>query len=196
MTVDYGAKADWLGRHILPHEAMLRRWLTSRELQGLEVEDIIQDTYTRILSLDVFDHITSPRTYAFQVASSVMMDYLRRQKVVAFDTVADVDALGGFAEDPSPERVTVARDELRQLAKVLAALPQRVAEVFRLRRIEGLSQRDTAQQLGIAESTVEKHMARGVMLMAEWFGHSGSPPSPPSNRGDQRLNRRHGQGNG
>ena len=196
MTANLQQKSDWLGRHIMPHEPMLRLWLKSRELRGLEIEDIVQDTYTRILSLPSFDHITSPRTYAFQVASSVMMDHLRRLKIVSIDAVADVDALGEMAEDPSPEQVTVARDELKRLARDIAALPSRVAEVFRLRRIEGLSQRDTAIRLGLSESTVEKHMARGTVLMAEWFANGGNSQRAPSKSVNLRLIRRHGQGNG
>ncbi len=88
LTATLQQKADWLGRHIMPHEPMLRLWLKSRELRGLEIEDIVQDTYTRILSLASFDHITSPRTYAFQVASSVMMDHLRRLKIVSIDAMS------------------------------------------------------------------------------------------------------------
>jgi DNA-directed RNA polymerase specialized sigma24 family protein len=101
-----------------------------------------------------------------------------------------------MAEEPSPEQVTVARDELKRLVRDLAALPHRVAEVFRLRRIEGLSQRDTALRLGLSESTVEKHMARGTVLMAGWFANGGKAERAPSKSVNLRLIRRHGQGNG
>jgi RNA polymerase sigma factor (sigma-70 family) len=195
MTSGLHEKADWLGLHIMPHEPMLRLWLKSRELAGLEVEDIVQDTYTRILSLPSFDHITNPRTYTFSVASSVMMDHLRRSKIVSISAMADIDLLGQIADDPSPERSVVARDELKRLARDLAALPGRVAEVFRLRRIEGLSQRETAVRLGLSESTVEKHMARGTVLMAGWFGDGGNVERPSSKSVHGRLTGRHGKGN-
>lgn len=196
MTSGLHQKAEWLGVHIMPHEPMLRLWLKSRELEGLEIEDIVQETYSRILSLPSFDHITSPRTYAFSVASSVMMDHVRRSKIVSISAIADLDGLGEISDDPSPERTVTARDELKRLARDLAALPARVAEVFRLRRIEGLSQRETARRLGIAESTVEKHMARGTVLMAGWFADGGNGDPPSSKSMHQRLTRRHGKANG
>lgn len=195
MTSGLNRRAEWLGLHIMPHEPMLRLWLKSRELQGLEVEDIVQETYTRILSLPSFDHITSPRTYAFSVASSVMMDHMRRSKIVSISAIADLDVLGEMSDDPSPERTVTARDELKRLARDLAALPARVAEVFRLRRIEGLSQRETAKRLGLSESTVEKHMARGTVLMAGWFGDGGNGERPSSKSMYRRVTRRHGKTN-
>jgi RNA polymerase sigma-70 factor (ECF subfamily) len=40
--------------------------------------------------------------------------------------------------------------------------------VFLLRRIEGLSQRQTAERLGVTENVVEKEVARGLrIIMAE-----------------------------
>ena len=40
-----------------------------------------------------------------------------------------------------------------------------------LRRVEDLSQRDVAMRLGISEKTVEKHIAKGMrMLAAHLFG--------------------------
>lgn len=195
MTSTLHSKAEWLGLHIMPHEPMLRLWLKTRELQGLEVEDIVQEAYSRILSLPSFDHITSPRTYAFSVAASVLMDHARRSKIVSISAVADLEALGEISDEPSPERTVAARDELKRLARDLAALPPRVAEVFRLRRIVGLSQRETARHLGLAESTVEKHMARGAVLMAGWFGDGGNRERPSSKSMQRRLTRRHAKAN-
>jgi RNA polymerase sigma-70 factor (ECF subfamily) len=38
-----------------------------------------------------------------------------------------------------------------------------------LRRVEQLSQREVAQRLGISEKTVEKHIAKGMRLIALYF---------------------------
>ena len=43
-------RAIWLGRHVLPHEPALRAWLRRRRLGGLEIDDIIQETYTRLVA--------------------------------------------------------------------------------------------------------------------------------------------------
>jgi len=180
--VDIRERAAWLGRHVIPHEPELRNWLRRRPVAGLDVDDIVQEVYTRLVALYAVDHIDNPKTYAFQVASSVMINHIRRLKVVAIDSVASFEHLDVADDGASPERVLADRDELRRLDETLAALPARVAEVFRLRRIEGLSQREVAQRLGLAESTVEKHMARGAILVAERFKTGGilKPPASKS----------------
>ncbi|MBU1376473.1 MAG: RNA polymerase sigma factor [Alphaproteobacteria bacterium] len=194
--VDIRARAAWLGRHVIPHEPALRSWLRRREVEGLDVDDIIQEVYARLVALYAVDHIENPKTYAFQVASSVMINHIRRLKVVSIESVASFEHLDVADDEPSPERVVADRDELRRLQRALAALPARVGEVFRLRRIEGLSQREVAHRLGVAESTVEKHMARGAVLMAGWFKTGGNEPPPTSKTVIRRLMPNHGQGNG
>ncbi len=180
MTVS-DERAIWLGRHVLPHEPALRAWLRRRRLGGLDIDDIIQETYTRLVAAESVSHVYDARSYAFQIAGSVVIDHLRRMKVVSIASVPDFDYLEVVSEDPSPERQVIDRDELHRLAQMIARLPGKVRDVFTLRRVHGLSQREVAARLRIAESTVEKHMARGFLLMLDQFAHGGKEPSHPSN---------------
>lgn len=174
-------RAIWLGRHVLPHEPMLRAWLSRRRLGGMDVDDIIQETYSRLMTAESVQHVHDARSYTFQVAGSVVIDHLRRMKVVSIASVTDLDTLEVASEEPSPERQVIDRDELHRLAGTIARLPGRVRDVFTLRRVYGLSQREVAQKLEIAESTVEKHMARGFLLMLEQFRDGGKQAAYPSN---------------
>ncbi len=180
-------RALWLGRNVLPHEATLRAWLRRRRLQGLEVDDIIQETYSRLIAAESVAHVVDPKSYTFQIASSVVIDHLRRMKVVSIASVPDLEAIEIRSEDPSPERQAIDRAELHRLATAIAALPARVREVFTLRRIDGLSQREVAEKMGISESTVEKHMSRGFLIMLELFGYGGNAPPHPSNTATGRI---------
>ena len=125
-------------------------------------------------------HVHDAKSYAFQVAGSVVIDHLRRMKVVSIASMPDLDYLEVVSDEPSPERQVIDRDELHRLAGVIARLPGRVREVFTLRRVYGLSQREVAEKMGIAESTVEKHMARGFLLMLEQFRDGGKQGVYPS----------------
>lgn len=180
-------RAIWLGRHVLPHEPALRAWLRRRRLGGLDIDDIIQETYTRLVAAETVAHVHDAKSYTFQIAGSVVIDHLRRMKVVSIASVPDLDMLDVAGDEPSPERQVIDRDELHRLAQMIAALPGKVRDVFTLRRVYGLSQKDVAARLGLAESTVEKHMARGFLIMLEQFGYGGNAPPQPSSSGSEKA---------
>jgi len=69
----------------------------------------------------------------------VVIDHLRRMKVVSIASVPDLDYLEVVSDDPSPERQVIDRDELHRLAGMIARLPGKVRDVFTLRRVYGLS---------------------------------------------------------
>src|SRR5262249_19053241 len=128
-------------------------------------------------------HVHDAKSYAFQVAGSVVIDHLRRMKVVPLASVPGLDYLEVGSDEPSPERQVIDRDELSRLAGMIARLPGKIRDVFTLRRVHGLSQREVAAKLGLSESTVEKHMARSFLIMSELYGHGGNAPSRPSKPG-------------
>jgi RNA polymerase sigma factor (sigma-70 family) len=168
-------RALWLARSVLPHEPALRAWLKRKRIVGVDIDDVVQETYARLVALESVDGIRDARTYTFQVAYSIVISQIRRARIVSIRANADVEQLNIAAPDISAEHVLEARDELTELVAALASLPDKCRTVFAFRRIEGLSQRETAKRLGISEKTVEKHMARGIRLLMDRFGRGGKP---------------------
>jgi len=185
-------RSAWLARHVLPHEPALRAWLRRRPIDGLETDDIVQETYAVLSALASVDHILSPRAYAFQTAQSIMLRYLRRSRVVRIDAIQDIDLLNTAIEEPSPERQTSARQELRRVNELIAALPTKCRQAFTLRKVEGLSQRDVAHRMGISESTVEKHIGRALRVLMDAMTHGGMFEAEASGHQDRRDLRAHG----
>jgi RNA polymerase sigma factor (sigma-70 family) len=181
MSSRYDGRAEWLGRQVLPHESALRAWLRGRSLGGQDIDDIIQETYTRLMAAQTVQHIRNAKTYAFQTAASVVVDHVRKMKVISIASVSDLELLEVISEEPSPENIVIDRDELNRLAGIIAAMPDKIGQVFTLRRVNGLSQREVAQEMGISESTVEKHMSRGFLLLLSAFGYGGNAPQATSN---------------
>jgi RNA polymerase sigma-70 factor (ECF subfamily) len=165
-------RALWLGRHILPHEPALRSWLSRRHIGGLDIDDIVQEAYAKLVAAPSVSAIRNPRSYLFQIAKSVIADDLRSRKVVTI-TVADTDVLDLAADQPTAETLLSDREELQRLAEAIAALPEPTQTIFRLRRIEQLPQRAIAQRLRMPESTVEKHLSRAFQQMSDLFGRGG-----------------------
>lgn len=188
-------RALWLARMVLPHEPALRSWLRANRVADLEVDDVVQETYARLAGLESVDEIRDPKNYAFQVAHSIIALHVRRARIVSIRASADIERLGIASEDVSVERQLEVRDELRELAQAIAAMPDPVRKTFATRRIEGLSQRDTAIKLGITQKVVEHHMSRAIHLLMDRFGRGGKQaprasehPKKPQNLSDDRTN--------
>jgi RNA polymerase sigma-70 factor (ECF subfamily) len=153
----------WVGRHILPHERQLRRWLRAA-FPTIDVDDVVQEAYCRIAAIGYVGHIDDPRQYLFRTARNVVLEQIRRTRVVRIDAASGLAELrDAVLEDTaSPERVVAARMALARIEELINMLPERARQVFRMRKIEGMPQRDIAQQLGLTENIVENEVARGL----------------------------------
>lgn len=180
MEIDFQERARWLARHILPYEPMLRSRLRRMFVYGMEVDDIIQEMYARIVSQPSLEAIKYPRQYAVQTATAIIIDHVRRSRVISIHTAGDLDQLEISAPDATPEQQLEFRDEIAEVARLLALLPERTRNVLVMRRVEGLSQLETASKLGISVKTVEKHMAQGVAALMALFGRGGKSSPHPS----------------
>ena len=179
-------RSSWLARHVLPHEPALRAWLFLRRIDGLETDDVVQETYAVLAALPAVEHIASPKAYAFQTANSVILRHLRRARIVRIDALGDMDSLTAALDEPSPERHAAGRQDLRRVSELIAALPAKCREAFVLRKVEGLSQRDIAQRMGISESTVEKHIGRALRILMAALKTGGTAVSQASNAPEHR----------
>lgn len=157
---------DWVGREILPHEAIVRAWLR-RSLGSDELEDVIQQAYAQIASLSDVSHIRCGRAYFFATARSVALMRMRRARIVRIDTMAELGQYEMAEDSPSPERVAAGRSELERVRRLIDALPERCGQILRMRKIDGLSQRDVAEKLGVTEHVVENDIAKGLKLILE-----------------------------
>lgn len=155
----------WVGSNIVPHEAGLRAWLRRLSVSEEEISDVVQDAYVSIARLDSVAHIANARTYLFQAAKTTLLMKIRRERIVPIDRLSEIEALRITDDDPDPERRVGARQELDRVRRLIAALPDRCREIFELRRIQGLPQREIARRLGLPEHTVEAQATRGLKLI-------------------------------
>lgn len=151
-----------MGREILPHERELRTWLRRRLIAAADVEDVVQECYCRLAQLPDVSHITLPRAYLFTMARNLAEQQRKRARVVRIEAMADA-ADTQLASDPlSPDRFVAARQELGRVQAALATLPERARMIFMMRRVEGRSQKEIAQALGVSEAVVENEASRSL----------------------------------
>ena len=157
---------SWFKREILAHEAALVRYLLRTWPNRQEVHDLRQDTYVRVYEAAAKSRPQAPKSFLFATARNLMADRIRRQRIVSIDAVGDLDALNVMIEEISPEQRASAHQELRRLAEAIDLLPPKCREAVWMRRVDDLPQKEVAKRLGITQKTVEKHVMKGMKLLA------------------------------
>jgi RNA polymerase sigma factor (sigma-70 family) len=160
------AKA-WFVREVLPLEAMLTRFLARNWRNKVDLEDFRQEIYAQVLDAAETKIPDRAKPFVFSVARNLLVDRFRKEHVVPIEAVAELDTLNVPADEPGPERTAVARDLLRRLQSGIERLPPRCREAVVLKRIEGLSRREIAERMGIAEQTVSDYIAYGMRILAD-----------------------------
>lgn len=155
----------WVGSNIVPLEAGLRVRLSRLGVPEAEIGDIVQDAYVAIARLDSVAHIRDSRSYFYATARNALFQRLRRERIVRIDSLTDAQALGLADEYPGPERHASAQIELARVRRLIDGLPDRCREIFVLRRIHGVAQREIAARLGLSEKIVEAQAIRGLKMI-------------------------------
>jgi RNA polymerase sigma factor (sigma-70 family) len=151
----------------LESEGLLRAYLFRFVRNPADVDELLQDTYAKLLVASARGEVRSVRALALTIARNVALDWLRHRDVVPIELVSDLAALDVLDERAQVEDIVNAHQELTLLSEVMADLPRRVRQAFTMRRVYGLSQREIAQRMGIGEKTVEQLLARAVRRCAD-----------------------------
>lgn len=165
---DTGRSLDeWFEAEILRHEAALTHYLKRAWPNPADVPDLRQEVYVRVYESAAHQRPDSPRAFLLTAARNLIFDRVRRERIVSIDFTPDFDALNVLVEGVSPEQRVNARQELRRLSDAIDRLPENCRAVVWLRRVDGFSQREVAEKLGMQEGTVASHLARGLKALTK-----------------------------
>ena len=159
----------WFTEHVLPHEPMLRAWLQSRFTAGVEIDDVVQEAFLRVLRAHERGQLNSPKAFLFATARNLALDRIRHGQVARHSPLVENEGWD-VLYDADDVTETVARNqELELLTEAIQSLPDRCRQVFTLRKVYGLSQADIAARLGISEHTVSAQLTIGVQKCTQFM---------------------------
>jgi RNA polymerase sigma factor, sigma-70 family len=161
--------ARWFAEEVQPHEPELRAYLRAKFSAHLDIDDLVQETYARLLQARQQASLRSPKAYLFTTARNAALDLFRRRKVVAIEGTAEIELLPVFEERPGVAESVCHDQELQLLAEAIQALPERCRRILTLRKLHGLSHREIGEQLGISENTVNAQVANGVLRIRDYL---------------------------
>lgn len=157
---------QWFVTAVLPCEPLLNRYLVRNWRRLDEIADLRQEIYCRAYEAATRQSVKAVKPFLLMIARNLLIDTTRRKRIVEIDTFAQ---LVGSSCEPSfdPGGQLIARDELRRLQQALDALPPRCRDAVYKRKVLDWSQREIAESMQVSVHTVEKHLVKGVRLLAE-----------------------------
>jgi len=154
----------WLNDLVAETRSGLARYLARICASRDDVQDVMQEAYLQVfcaLRQSGPDGHT-PAALLYTTARNIAFSRHRHRKVVAAAAPAVTEGEKLRREQAGIEQQVDRGQQMRRVLQAVNALPPKCRDVFVLRMIDGLSQREIAERLGIAVSTVEKHLARGL----------------------------------
>lgn len=178
-VLDDATLEAWFSQEVFPLERSLTRFIRRHWRRESEVLDLRQEVYARVYEAARGGLPRQAGPFVFTVARNHLINCARRARIVSFDQVADLEAMEVQPDLLTPERRLLAREELQRFEAGLERLPDRCREVVRLRKLEGLTTRQTADRLQIASGTVEQQLIHGMRALADFMrGGSGMVRRP------------------
>jgi RNA polymerase sigma-70 factor (ECF subfamily) len=148
-------------------------FLAARLRSMATAEDLVQDLYLKVAAMEPQAEVRAPVALLYRMAANLMVDHVRSaqrasQRNAQWRRETHV-TLGGLdvVAEPAADEALVAAERVRQLADAVAELPPQMSRAFRLHKLEGFSQAETAQAMGVSRKMVEQHVGVAVRRLAE-----------------------------
>ncbi len=125
--------------------------------------DLAQESFIIFFREAQKQTIDHPRGFLFRVAKNLAYDHIKHRKVTENYQQTKDQSLLPPSEFPSAEKLVSIDERLAAIKRILDELPLRTQEIFILNRVYGMTYAETAMELGISDSAVEKHMAKALL---------------------------------
>jgi RNA polymerase sigma-70 factor (ECF subfamily) len=166
-------KSSGISRAFLEHQSAIKRFL-SRFLSGFhDIEDLAQETYLRAFKAEQNQEVRSPKAFLFRIAKNIALNELSRKSRLLTDYIEDSVSSDVIGVEASPEQRAAEQQKLAVFCQAVAVLPAQCRRAFLLRKVYGLSHKEIAAELNISVSTVEKHVAQGLMRCSAYLREAG-----------------------
>ena len=157
----------------MAQRANLCRFLAARLRDDAMAEDLVQELWVKVSKANITEKIDNPVSYLFTMAGRLSLDHIRqRQRRVRRDekwTDESTEKVGGFATsaEDNGETSLIRAERIAQVRAAIDTLPPKAKRAFQLHRMDGLTHKEVAEELGIAVSTVEKHIMRAMRALTQ-----------------------------
>lgn len=166
--------------------------LIGRIVNRHDVDDILQEAFMRSYEAAGKATIRNPRAFLLRTATNLALNHVSRASNKLNTHMEDLSLPEVYElTSESPESQLDANQRFVTFCRAVGGLPEQCRHVFILKKVYGLSQQEIADRLGISQSTVEKHIAKGLLMCREYMEslsrpRPGAGGTPGAKKGGQR----------
>ena len=167
LVANLGAKRPAAAQHLdQVYRGVMLRFVMGYLHDHQEAEDVIQDVFCRVLRAEHLPAVESFRPWLYKIARNCCLSLLKERGKRGRPQELPVASQLGVMHTGMLTRL-VRREEQERLAELVESLPIEQREVLRLRYGEGLSRKDVAEVLSVAESVVKARLFAGLKGLRE-----------------------------
>lgn len=144
------------------HGSSLKRFIGRFMRNSSDIEDIAQEAFLRAYTVERGRPIEQPKSFLFRIAKHLALSQLTRKARQITDYIEDLEDSSVIQLEYSAEEEVSARQMLGVHCEAVAELAPQCRQVYLLRKVHGFSHKEIAEHLGIAVSTVEKHLMKAI----------------------------------
>lgn len=126
-------------------------------------EDLTQDAFTILWTKRENIDPTKVKSYLFTIANNLFLNEVKHRKVVLKFNQHPVNT----TSSETPQYIMEESEFSDQLQNAISGLPEKNRVVFLMNRIDKLTYREIADQLGLSVKAVEKRMTKALQKLRE-----------------------------
>lgn len=141
-----------------------------------DIEDIVQETFLRCYQASSRTTVQFPRSFMLTTARNLALNHIAladNRLVHGVDSFED--SAVPLYRDESAQNPSDAEERFLMLCRAVRVLPAQCRRAFVLMKVYGLTRKEVASYMGISESSVHKHVAKGVVMCAEYLERMEGP---------------------
>lgn len=161
-------KESKLSDVFISYQKTIRRFI-SRIVKPDDIDDIVQEAFIRSYEANLKQEIKYVKSYILKTARNLAFNHNAKWDNKFNDSIED------FAEPPvelgsrSFEDDYESKERFLFFCRATDKLSGPVRKCFILKKVYGFSQKEIAEYLQLSESTVEKHVAKGLLKNVQYM---------------------------
>lgn len=148
-----------------------------------EIEDVVQEAFVKVMEAQTQREVKHLQSYMFQTVKNLSLNKLGSSYHRLTDNAGDLFDDAFLVESRTLEDQFESRQKFELFCRAVRQLPVKCQRVYILRRVYGLSQKETAEKLGISVKTVEAHLTKAIVRCTDYMAEQEAMELNPMSHG-------------